>query len=79
MDPLVEIANKAIADYGFRQAVLWSTEDVSVRWELSPDQAKALSGPVRDALEALPVPVEPADVPDQEKRLAALIAGALGS
>ena len=36
MDKLIEIADKAIADYGFRQIVMWSPSDVIDRWELSP-------------------------------------------
>lgn len=77
MEPLIQIANKAIADYGFRQVVLWSPEDVVDQWGLSQDEAKVLEGPLRDELEALPVPVEPADIPAQQERLTRLINEAL--
>jgi hypothetical protein len=77
MEALVEIVNKAIADYGFRQVVLWSPEDVIVRWSLASREGQVLQGPVRDALEALPIPVEPRDIPAEQDRLARLINDAL--
>ena len=76
MDALVEIANRAIADYGFRQVVLWSPDDVIERWKLPPGQAEILHGTVVRALEALPIPVEPKDIPDEQARLAELIRAA---
>ena len=77
MQTLVEITNKAIADYGFRQAVLWSPDDVAEQRGLSESEAAALKGPVRDALEELPIPVEPEDQPAEESRFAKIIAEAL--
>lgn len=79
MRPLIEIADKAIEDYGFRQIVLWSPEDVAVEWGLSPEEARALEGPVRQALEAMPIPVEPLEIPQARRRVAAAIEDALGS
>ena len=79
MEALIDIANRAIADYGFRQIVLWSPDDIVARWGLSSEHAQVLRGPLRQALEALPVPVEPARIPNEEGRLAALIEDALGS
>ena len=77
MGALNEIANRSIADYGFRQVALWSPEDVAIQWALSPDEARVLQGALHEALEALPIPVEPRDIPAQEERIAALIANAL--
>ena len=79
MEALVEIASKAIADYGFRQVVLWSPEDVLAQWGLSESEAQVLRGPMRRALESMPVPVEPANIPDEQRRMAAMIENALGS
>ena len=73
MSALIEIANRAIADYGFRQAALWSPGDVAARWELSPAETAVLEGALHDALDALPIPVEPDDIPAQQERIAALI------
>lgn len=79
MGPLIEIADKAIEDYGFRQIVLWSPEDVAVEWGLSTEEARVLEGPVRQALDAMPVPVEPVEIPEARRRVAAVIEEALGS
>ncbi len=79
MEALVEIANKAIADYGFRQVVLWSPEDVLAQWGLSESEEQVLRGPMRRALESMPVPVEPANIPDEQRRIAGIIENALGS
>ena len=79
MSTLVEIAGKAIADYGFRQVVLYSPDDVVSQWELSSQEAQVLRGPVLDELDKLPIPVEPRDVPAETDRFARLIGEALGS
>ena len=79
MGPLIEIADKAIEDYGFRQIVLWSPEDIAVEWGLSPEEARALEGPVRQALDAMPVPVEPVEIPAVRRRIPVVIEEALGS
>ena len=46
MDKLIDIANRAIADYGFRQAVLYGAADISRKWELTEEEAALLSGAV---------------------------------
>lgn len=77
MNALEEIANKAIADYGFRQEAQWSPESVAAQWGLSAQEAQVLQGPVRDALEALPIPVEPQDISQEQERFSKLIQDAL--
>ena len=79
MSALVEIAGKAIADYGFRQVVLYSPEDVVAQWGLSSEEAAVLRGPVLDELDKLPIPVEPENVAAETGRLAAVIDGTLRS
>ena len=80
MDALLsEIAGKAVADYGFRQAVLWSGSEVADRWGLSAAETQVLLGPVLEALQALPVPVEPADIPAEQERITQLVDDALGA
>ena len=73
MSTLEDIVNKAIAEYGFRQIVQWSPEDVVGQWNLSEKEAALLMGPIKDELDQLPVPVEPSDIPGEEKRLRELI------
>ena len=73
MSTLEDIVNKAIADYGFRQIVQWSPEDVVGQWNLSEKEAALLMGPIKDELDQLPVPVEPSDIPGEEKRVRELI------
>ena len=77
MHALVEIAGKAIADYGFRQVVLYSIDDVVDQWGLSSREAGVLRGAVLEALEALPIPVEPQDVAAETDRFTTLIGDAL--
>ncbi len=77
MGPLIDIASNAIEDYGFRQIVLWSPEDVAVEWKLSAEEISVLEGPLCQALSAMPVPVEPADIPEVRRRVAAVIEEAL--
>lgn len=79
MDNLIEIAHKAIADYGFRQVVVWSPDDIIARWGLSDREAQVLLDTVCGALEALPVPVQPDDVPAELDRIKGLISTALSS
>lgn len=73
MSTLEDIVNKAIADYGFRQIVQWSPEDVVAQWNLSDKEAAVLMGPIKEELDQLPVPVEPSDIPGEQKRLRELI------
>ncbi len=75
---LIEIANQAVADYGFRQIALWSPDEMVERWGLSPAEEGVLTGALHEVLAALPVPVEPAEIPTEQARFAELIWGALG-
>ena len=79
MDKLVDIANRAVADYGFRQAVLYGAADIARRWELSEEEASLLFGPVLTELSALPIPVQPADIPAEQARVADVIRGLISS
>ena len=51
MEKLIEITNKAVADYGFRQIVQWSPEDIVAQWQLSTREAEILSGVIKDELD----------------------------
>ena len=73
MDKLIEIADRAAADYGFRQIVQWSPDDIVGEWGLSDREAGVLKGPLKDALDELPIPVEPSDLPREQERLAQII------
>lgn len=75
MDKLVDIVNRAVADYGFRQAVLYGSADIARRWSLTEEEAGLLAGPVLAELRALPIPVQPVDIPGEEARLSELIRG----
>ncbi len=77
-EKLIEIADQAVADYGFRQVALWSPDEAVERWGLSPAEEAVLTGALHDALIALPVPVEPADIPAEQARVTELIKAALG-
>ncbi len=77
MESLVEIAHKAIADYGFRQEALWSPDGVADRWSLSSKESGVLKGALNAALAALPIPVEPANIPAELERLTKVIKDAL--
>jgi hypothetical protein len=69
VDKLIDIIDRAVADYGFRQAVLYGAQDVARRWVLSEQERSVLEGPVLEMLAALPIPVEPDDVPAEQARL----------
>ena len=73
MDKVIEITNRAVADYGFRQAVLYGADDIARRWELTDQERSVLEGTVLAPLGALPIPVQPADVSREQTRLAELI------
>ena len=77
MEKLIEITNKAVADYGFRQIVQWSPEDIVAQWQLSTREAEILADIVKDELDRLPIPVEPSDVPQEQERVAGVIRQAL--
>ena len=78
MEKLIEITNKAVADYGFRQIVQWSPEDIVAQWQLSTRETEILTSVVKDELERLPIPVEPSDVPQEQERVAGIIRQASG-
>ena len=69
MEKLIDIANRAVADYGFRQAVLYSAEDLARRSGLSDKETAVLQGTVLELLAQLPVPVQPEDIPAEQSRM----------
>ena len=69
MDKLIDIANRAVADYGFRQSVLYGSADVARMSGLSESEEAILQGSVLEWLAALPVPVQPQDIPAEQARL----------
>ena len=73
MENLIDIASRAVADYGFRQAVLYGSADIARRWSLNEEEAALLSGPVLAELSALPIPVQPEDIPAEQARMADVI------
>ena len=77
MDKVIEITNRAVADYGFRQAVLYGAEDIARRWGLTEPEKAMLEDTVLELLAALPVPVPPADLPAEQARLEARIRAAV--
>lgn len=79
MEKLIDIATRAVADYGFRQAVLYGASDIARRWELSEEETALLSGPVLSELSALPIPVQPADIPVEQARVSEMIKGLITS
>ncbi len=66
---LREIIQKAVADYGFRLAVMWGTDDVVAGSDLTAKEADALRKVVVPELKRLPDPVEPADRPSVQARI----------
>ena len=76
MDKVIEITNRAVADYGFRQAVMYGAQDIGRRWGLTETQQAVLEGTAVDLLTALPIPVPPADIPAEQARLEAQIRAA---
>jgi hypothetical protein len=79
MEKLIELTRRAVADYGFRQAVLYGADDIGRRAGLSRQEQAVLEATVLELLAALPVPVEPPDIPGEQDRLAGLIRAAAGS
>ncbi len=77
MEKLIEITNQAVADYGFRQIVQWSPEDIAAQWLLSTREVEILTGIIKDELDRLPIPVEPSEVPQEQERVADIIRQAL--
>tara|TARA_B100000809_G_C15077426_1_gene508372 strand:+ start:620 stop:859 length:240 start_codon:yes stop_codon:yes gene_type:complete len=77
MDKLIDIVNRAIEDYGFRQIAQWSPEDVVEMWDLTNEEAGVLTGPIKMALDMLPIPVEPDDYISEKARFRQIIDKAL--
>ena len=67
---LREIIDKAVADYGFRLAVMWGPEDVITMSDLSPEEGEVLLSAIVPELKVLPDPVEPSDRSSVQRRLA---------
>ena len=76
MEKLIEIANRAVADYGFRQAVLYGADDIGRRAGFAPREQAILGGTVLELLAALPIPVQPEDIPGEQTRMAEAIRAA---
>ncbi len=71
-EALTGIINRAVADYGFRLAVMWGTGDVASGFGLSPGEARVLAEVIVPELKELPNPVEPDEQPAVRDRLARL-------
>ncbi|MDE0233297.1 MAG: hypothetical protein OXI56_05040 [bacterium] len=69
---LREIIDRAVADYGFRLAVMWGTDDVIAGSDLTTGEAEFLRDLVVPELKKLPNPVEPVDHAAVQERLANL-------
>ena len=67
------IIDQAVADYGFRLAVMWGTDDVVAGSDLTAEEAQALRDVVAPELKKLPDPVEPANHAAVQERLAKLV------
>ena len=76
MEKLIEVANQAVADYGFRQAVMYGPDNVGRRAGLSEKEQAILESAVVEFLTNLPVPVQPADVPAEQARVVEAIRAA---
>ena len=79
METLRELIEMAVADYGFRLAVMWGPDDVIAMSSLTDEEASVLKRDLLPELKALPDPVEPADRPGVNSRLLKLAEGRLGS
>ena len=66
---LHEIIGKAVADYGFRLAVMWGVDDVIAGSDLTKKEGETLRNVVVPELKKLPDPVEPDDRPSVQARL----------
>ena len=78
MEKLIDIARRAVADYGFRQSVMYGAEDIAQRAGLSQQEQGVLAGTVLEFLAALPIPVQPEDIAGEQQRLEAAIKAATG-
>ena len=66
---LQEIIGKAVADYGFRLAVMWGVDDVIAMSDLTETESEALRSQMVPALKDLPDPVEPSDRDEVRARI----------
>ena len=66
---LREIIKKAVADYGFRLAVTWGTDDVVAWSDLTSREVECLKNVLVPELKKLPSPVEPDDRSSVQERL----------
>jgi len=73
METLINIANRAVADYGFRQTVLYGAEDIAQRAGFSTQEQEILVGTVLEFLAALPIPVQPANILGEQQRMESAI------
>ncbi len=71
-EALLNLTNQAVADYGFRLALMWGTNDVVARTGLTKQEADILRSKIIPELKQLPNPVEPGDLPTVQARLAGL-------
>ncbi len=78
MEKLIDIANRAVADYGFRQTVLYGAEDIAQRAGFSQQEQEILAGTVLEVLAGLPIPVQPEDIAGEQQRMEAAIKAAAG-
>jgi hypothetical protein len=72
VETLRELIEMAVADYGFRLAVMWGPDDVIAMSSLTDEEASVLKHVLLPELKALPDPVEPDDRPNVNKRLVEL-------
>jgi len=79
VETLRELLETAVADYGFRLAVMWGPDEVIAMSSLTEEEASVLKRDLLPELKALPDPVEPADRPGVNRRLMELAEGKLSS
>ena len=72
-EALEEIISKAVADYGFRLAVMWGADDVIAMSDLTDAEGATLRSLMVPALKELPDPVEPSDRAGVQATLMALV------
>ncbi len=73
---LQDIIEQAVADYGFRLAVMWGTDDIVAQSGISAAEGDVLRSIVVPELKSLPDPVEPEDRPETVARIVGLVSGA---
>ena len=79
METLRELIEMAVADYGFRLAVMWGPDDVIAMSSLTDEEASVLKDDLLPELKMLPDPVEPDDRLEVNRRLIELAEGKLES